>query len=360
MSVTEEEVEIDDAAGEPRGSAAQPGKGGKGKGRSRRRFAEKASHEAGFADVYDRSLHKLVGEVEAERQGRVNRLVMVFAGLFIAAVVIAAAFSLANLWVGVAMLVVLVIAASTLSMVIFLHAKRQFSSGITERVMPVIADFMPDTRYEAAITQGLDPAPFVDQGLIPDDGDIRLDHHFVGTHRTLPFEVAEARIEKRGTLGTRVLFNGLLLTIVLPEGPQGRVRLTSALGRVGTRLLGQFMDATGSGKASTGDAKFQEVFHVEASDKLAVRSTLTTEARANLLALAEAVRPQPIRCVIEDGVMLLSLPVPSAVFHRGDMMKPVTRFDRDVRALLHDATIMHRVIEILVGERHARVLQTGI
>jgi hypothetical protein len=85
------------------------------------------------------------------------------------------------------------------------------------------------------------------------------------------------------------------------------------------------------------------------------RQVLNADFRDTMVALAKAHNESAVCAGLVDGQFLLALPMRRNLFEPGSILRSVYGCEADVRDLLGQITIVHRVIDFLKGDRHERL-----
>jgi hypothetical protein len=96
------------------------------------------------------------------------------------------------------------------------------------------------------------------------------------------------------------------------------------------------------------DAAFEQTFRVYTDEPATARMLLTATVRATLMAFVEAHGKAGLRAAFADGQFTCAATT-GPLFEPGSLFRPARDLEGDVRRLLRDATIPHRLIDTLHG-----------
>jgi hypothetical protein len=312
---------------------------------------------ADFERVYAREIAPHADDMEAKRQGRVAAFYRRI-GLSVPLVALAAGalYTVGFLqgepvWSGVILVVAAVAAIFWISRPAARHREE-----LKDLVIAPVCRFLGDLEYSRAAKGGFDTGRFEEAGVVGHHNRTKLEDLFTGHHRGTGFRVVEARLRRRRrrrrSSGSSTVFKGLLFEIEVPTPFSCRILLTSDKGGLVNRMEGFFRDKFGDTAPVAFDhAGFEARYEVYSDDAAAARALMTPALLDSLVALCEAAEEKALRAAFADGRFLLALPNRKDLFEIGKLHRSLEHLEEDVRGLLAQVTLPHRVIDYLHGER---------
>jgi hypothetical protein len=175
---------------------------------------------------------------------------------------------------------------------------------------------------------------------------------FIGRHRDTGFQMVEARLRRRSGKRTREIFRGLLLDIEVPTD----FAATTLMVRDYGPLVGGLVDFvrktfTGMERITLDHPDFESRYQAYSTDPAEARRLLARPFLDTMVSLADQAGKAALNGAFHDGRFLLALPVRRDLFEIGKLHHALDRFEDDVRALLDQFTIPHRLIDHLHGDR---------
>ncbi|NBC34387.1 MAG: DUF3137 domain-containing protein [Alphaproteobacteria bacterium] len=321
-----------------------------------RPFVEQEPYEQGFARVFESEIMPSLGELEQERLARRKSFYRRLAGSIAA---VAGAVILAyGLFptVFVVPFLVLIIGA-VIAAIMVQRPVKAFGDRLRALVMPPVCRFFGDLDYEANASTGrLGLDRFRRAHIIGSYTSARIDDLFAGRHRGTGFVMAEVTVKRRQRTGknrsNRTVFRGLLFEVDVPAGFAGRVLLGRDAGGIGNALGGWFLGYfSGLNRVNFPHERFESLYEVYADDPEEAQRLITPDFADTMVALAEAYKGSPLKAAFFEGAFLLALPMRRNLFKAGSIFRPLDDCAEDLRRVLRDITIAHRLIDYLHGER---------
>lgn len=305
-------------------------------------FAEREEYETGFAAVFARDIAPGLVRLEQERRDR-RRDVAIRLGALIGMLVVLA---VAVLWAvpeHVWVLIPLVLLAAWVGHRVALAPARGFGDEVRDTVMGPLCAFVGGLQYRRDAREAIDLGRFVEAGVVPDYERDRIEDLLVGRHRGSGFAVVGAELKQAGMRGGRTVFHGLLLTIEVPQPFSGTIR-------IGWRSDPGDTESTGLTPMAVGHSGFAALFTVMADLPETVEDLLTPAFLDSLVAIADAVEGAAVRAAFFEGNFALALPTGRDLFGSGSIFHPVFAVEDDIRDLLWQIAIIHRLIDYLHGD----------
>lgn len=227
---------------------------------------------------------------------------------------------------------------------------------LKDLVIAPICHLLGDMRYSRKAKGGFDPRHFREAGVVGSYNRSKLEDLFTGRHRDTGFRMAEARLRRanRGSKrsSSRTVFKGVLFDIEVPKPFSCRVLLTADKGGLVNRMEGFFRDKFGGmAPVSFDHPAFEDRYEVYTDNAEAARALMTPALLDSLVALSEAAGEEALRAAFVNGRFLLALPNSGNLFEIGKLHRSLEHLEADVRSLLDQVTLPHRVIDYLHGER---------
>ncbi len=312
---------------------------------------------ADFEQVYAREIAPHARDMEAKRQARVAAFYRRI-GLSVPLIALAAGALYTvgflqgePLWSAIGLVVAAVAAGYWISRPAARHREE-----LKDLVIAPLCRFLGDLEYSRAAKEGFDTERFEEAGVVGHHTRTKLEDLFTGSHRATGFRMVEARLRRRRrgrrSSGSSTVFKGLLFDIEVPQSFSGRILLTTDKGGLVNRMEGFFRDTFGDTAPVAFDhPAFEARYEVYSDDAAAARALLTPALLDSLVALCEAAEKEALRAAFVDGRFLLALPSRKDLFEIGKLHRSLEHLEEDVKALLAQVTLPHRVIDYLHGDR---------
>ena len=316
-----------------------------------------ADRAADFERVYAREIAPHARDMEAKRQTRVAAFYRRI-GLSVPLIALAAGalytvgfLQSDPLWSGIG----LVVAAAAAGYWISRPATRH-REELKDLVIAPICRFLGDLEYSRTAKGGFNTGRFEEAGVVGHHNRSKLEDLFTGRHRATGFRMVEARLRRRRrgrrNSGSSTVFKGLLFDIEVPTPFSCRVLIASDKGGLVNRMEGFFRDKFGDTAPVAFDhPAFEARYEVYSDDDAAARALLTPALLDSLVALCEAAEEEALRAAFMNGRFLLALPNRKDLFEIGKLHRSLEHLEEDVRVLLAQVTLPHRVIDYLHGDR---------
>ena len=315
------------------------------------------SLSAGFDRLYARDIAPHARDMEAKRQSRVAAFYRrIGTSVPMLAVAAGALYTVGFLqsqpvWSAVILILGAVAAGFWISRPATRHREE-----LKDLVIAPICGHLGELHYNREAKGGFDPQRFEEAGVVGHYNRSKLEDLFTGRHRGTGFRMVEAKLRHasrgRRRSGSRTVFKGVLFDIEVPKPFAGRVLLTADKGGLVNRMEGFFRDKfTGMAPVSFEHAAFEARYEVYAEDAAAARVLMTPALLDSLVALCQAADKEALRAAFTDGRFLLALPNSGNLFEIGRLHRSLEHLEADVKALLDQVTLPHRVIDYLHGDR---------
>lgn len=224
---------------------------------------------------------------------------------------------------------------------------RDFAAALSARIFDHFG-----YRYSADVPTGFLDA-FSACRLLPSHDRHSLEDHVQGKARGVPFELAEATLERRVRRDKRddydLVFRGLLARYHFPKHFAGRTILRgdqgmfNALGHAG--VPGE--------RVRLEDVRFEKLFEVFSTDQVEARYLLTPAFMERFVALAERVRA-PMEAAFEGNELLLAINGRRGYFSQPSPWRDLRRSDH-LRAFVEDIALIGEIAETLKLDAVTRV-----
>ena len=312
---------------------------------------------ADFERLYAREIAPHARDMEAKRQSRVaafyRRIGVSVPMLAVAAGALYTIGFLQNqpVWSAVILIVGAVAAGYWISRPAAKHREE-----LKDLVIAPICHLLGHMRYSREGKGGFDPQRFREAGVVGHYNRAKLEDLFTGRHRETDFRMVEAKLRRtsRGSKrsSSRTVFKGVLFDIEVPKPFTCRILLTADKGGLVNRMEGFFRDKFGGmAPVSFDHSAFEDRYEVYADDAAAARALMTPALLDSLVALCEAAGEDVLRAAFVDGRFLLALPNSGNLFEIGKLHRSLDHLEADVRMLLDQVSLPHRVIDYLHGGR---------
>ena len=221
-------------------------------------------------------------------------------------------------------------------------------------VVPPLQAFLGGLEYHRKPGDRFDIERFRNTGVV---GSFRyrrskFEDLFIGRHRGTSFLAVEARLRQRQGKRHRTVFRGLLFDIEVPDQFAGTVLMVRDLGALVSGVADFVRKAfTGLARIEVGHPAFEARYQVYGEDGDEARKLLVPAFLDTMVALADQAGERALNAAFSDGRFLLALPVSRDLFEIGKLHRSLDHLEDDLRALLKQFTIAHRLIDHLHGER---------
>jgi hypothetical protein len=229
---------------------------------------------------------------------------------------------------------------------------RAFKDDLREVLIGPICKFVGDIDYVREPGGRFDHRRVRDVGAVGSYTSARIEDLFHGRYRDTAFQMAEARFVRTGSKSSTTVFKGLLFIIEPPKRFDGKVLIARDYGKVLNKIVGFF--TSDMQRVALSHAEFERAFEVYSDDPVRARLLLTPAFLENLLALSEFDGSKGLTAAFDRGDFLLALSMNRNLFEHGSIWRSAYEVETDVRELLKDVGIVHRVIDYLHGDRPAQ------
>jgi len=312
---------------------------------------------ADFERVYAREIAPHARDMEARRQGRVAAFYRRI-GLSVPLIALAAGalYTIGFLEGEPVWSTIILVVAAVAAIFWISRPAAQHREELKDLVIAPLCRFLGDLEYSRAVKDGFDTGRFEETGVVGHHTRTKLEDLFAGRHRDTGFRMVEAKLRRRRrgrrSSGSSTVFKGLLFDIEVPQSFSGRILLTTDKGGLVNRMEGFFRDTFGDTAPVAFDhPAFEARYEVYSDDAAAARALLTPALLDSLVALSEAAEETALRAAFVDGRFLLALPTRKDLFEIGKLHRSLEHLEEDVKTLLDQVTLPHRVIDYLHGDR---------
>jgi len=312
---------------------------------------------ADFEQVYAREIAPHARDMEAKRQARVAAFYRrIGLSVPLIAVIAGALYTVGFLQDQPGWSALILIVGAILAGVWIHRPAAKHREELKDLVIAPICGFLGELEYSRAAKGGFDTERFEEAGVVGHYTRSKLEDLFTGRHRETGFRMVEAKLRRRrhGRRRSRstTVFKGLLFDIEVPQSFSCRILLGSDKGGLINRMEGFFRDKFGGMEATAFEhPAFEARYEVYSDDPAAARALLAPALLDSLVALCEAAGEEALRAAFVDGRFLLAVPNRKNLFEIGKLHRPLEHLEEDVRTLLAQVTLPHRVIDYLHGDR---------
>ena len=196
-------------------------------------------------------------------------------------------------------------------------------------------------------------APYGQCGLLPGYDRASIEDHVLGEVDGVPFELAEAFLEKKVRRDKRdeydLVFRGLVARYAFPKRFAARTIVRGDRG-----FLNALGDAGAGGeRVHLEDPRFEERFDVFSSDQVEARYLLTPAFMERLVRLADA-SDGPMQAAFDGNDLLLVIDGRRGYFAQPSPWKDLRQSDH-IRAFVEDIAFIREIAEVLKLDAETRV-----
>ena len=310
---------------------------------------------ASFQPIYATQIAPKLEDLERKR--RMRRSEAYRRALISAALVLALSATTYLLGEPLAWRVILVVAVFALSglagFIWSVQPASQHREDVCQVVVPPLLAFLGGLEYHRKPTDsGIDR--FRAAGVVASHSRRSTEDLFIGRHRDTGFSMVEARLRRRSNKSAREIFRGLLLDIEVPVDFAGTTLMVRDYGSLVGGLV-DYMRKTFAGmeRITLDHPDFESRYQAYSNDPAEARRLLARPFLDTMVSLADQAGKAALNGAFHDGRFLLALPIRGDLFEIGKLHHPLDRFEDDVRTLLEQFTIPHRLIDHLHGDRPA-------
>lgn len=196
--------------------------------------------------------------------------------------------------------------------------------------------------------------PFNRCSLLPGYDRESLEDHVLGEVDGVPFELAEAFLEKRVKRDKRddydLVFRGLVARYAFPKRFEGRTIVRGDRGSFFNAMSHAGVDGE---RVHLEDPRFEEMFEVFSSDQVEARYLLTPAFMERLVKLADA-SDGPMQAAFDGGDLLLAIDGRRGYFAQPSPWKDL-RQGNHIRAFVEDIAFIREIAETLKLDAETRV-----
>ncbi|WP_421864467.1 DUF3137 domain-containing protein [Parvibaculum sp.] len=196
--------------------------------------------------------------------------------------------------------------------------------------------------------------PFNNCSLLPGYDRKSLEDHVSGEIDGVPFELAEAFLEKKVRRDKRddyeLVFRGLVARYAFPKRFSGRTVVRGDRGSI----FGALSHAGAGGeRVHLEDPRFDERFDVFSSDQVEARYLLTPAFMERLMQLADA-SDGPMRAAFDGGDLFLVIDGRRGYFAQPSPWRDLRQNDH-IRAFVEDISFIREIAEVLKLDAETKV-----
>ena len=196
--------------------------------------------------------------------------------------------------------------------------------------------------------------PFNRCDLLPGYDRETLEDHLLGEVDGVPFELAEAFLEKRVKRDKRddydLVFRGLIARYAFPKRFSGRTIVRADRGSIFNSLGHVGVDGE---RVHLEDPRFEEMFEVFSDNQVEARYLLTPAFMERLLRLA-AETGAPMQAAFDGGDLLLAIDGRRGYFSQPSAWKDLRQSDH-IRAFVEDIAFIREIAEVLKLDAETKV-----
>ncbi len=317
-------------------------------------FVEREDYEAGFAAVFARQIAPELERLEQDRLARYRdfQVRLAAVGGIVASLTVAILWLAPGLWW---VLLVLIALAAWVGNIAVMQPARGFGDRVRDVVMAPVCTFLGGIQYRRHAENAIDPKRFAEAGVVESFTSARIEDLFVGRYRETGFAVVDARLVRAGGRSRRTVFHGLLFTIEVPRPFSGHILIGRDFGKVGNTLAAWFKSFDGMRAITLDHPEFEAIYAVYADSPDTAPEVLTPVFLDSMVAIAEAAEGAAVRAAFTEGTFVLALPTGRDLFAPGSIFRSVYDCEDDIRELLWQVTIVHRLIDYLHGDDPGRL-----
>jgi hypothetical protein len=224
--------------------------------------------------------------------------------------------------------------------------ERQYRQIYKERVLPQLAAGVGNLTYRPASKDRV--TRLGAERVLPEYDVLQADDEIAGTYDGMALEIIEVRLRQRRNKKSRVVFDGLLISIALPRGLTGTTVVMTERTmweKFRTRWRGGPLEPV-----RLEHLEFEQRYEVYSTDQIEARALLTPAFMERFMALAESSAFSLPGGMAEGNLLVVALP---KAFGTGDLFEPpaywkpaggqeLVRLENDIRAVLEMAdTVIH-------------------
>ena len=327
-------------------------------------FTERAPIEAGFSAVFEAEIAPDLDRIETDRQALLKKAKW-HTGIALGITALLMVWSVMAAETGEERLVGVIVAilfGGVAAMFLWKRQSGRWGNRLTDTVMPVICRFLGDLDYDKTARKRFPLDRVQGLGLVGNHSTATLEDRLEGTYRDTPFELVEAKLQRRSSGGggdndsrTETIFKGLLMRIGVPEPVGTDIFIARELGGVGNKLGEMF--ASGGGRrmprVDFDHDAFEAAFAVYADDPDEARRIMPAGFLDTLLGIAEAEGgkkgARAMRAGFQDDSFYLALERGGPFLEVGNLTTPVHDIEDDLHSVFEDLALIRRIIDRLHG-----------
>lgn len=325
-------------------------------------FQETLPIETGFAPVFAEKIAPHLGALEGQRQelqekGKAQFKVALGIGAALAvAVLVFTGFSTGGIFGAIGVMLLALLGGSIAKG----GQSAKYTGALSDLVMPVVCDFLGDTKYEPRPAPLSQPDMLSGMGLVDLHDGARYADRISGSYRGLTFDIAESRLtqqvkEAEDKTSTKDVFDGLLLRIGLPMKATTDSLVTRNLGVVGGAMLGFLAGKDGRGMPTveTGYPPFDKDYVLHARDPEAARTLMKPALLQALMDVADSEAEggaEGFRAAFKGTDLWMALPRSRPFMEFGSINAGAASIAEELHGVFADMSLVRRVIDRLMDD----------
>ena len=309
--------------------------------------------DADLALIYKREIAPEAEALEEKRQKRVKALyrnIGISLGL---AVILAGVIYFTDLWQTYpVVLIVAIFLLCGLAFGLITQPAKSHRRDVKDLVIPPICRYLGDVEYSRKAKGQFGLERFREAGVVAAFNRSSLEDLFQGHYRETGYRMVEAKLRSRSGKRSRTVFRGLLFDIMVPQPFSCLVLMVSDKGVFGNKIIGFVREKfDGLEKIEMGHPAFEERYEVYSDDPDEAPKLLVPGFLDTMVALADAAGQDALNAAMVEGRFLLALPHKRDLFEIGKLHRPLDHLEEDLRILMEQVALPHRLIDYLHGER---------
>ncbi len=318
------------------------------------------SDDQRFEEAYATQVAPHLPELEALRQSyRKQRLntALVITAVGVAVVIATAAGFIGSGFSRIIIILVSMVGIAVGWFLVYAKYAERYRAALKERVMNVMCGLVGDMEWSGKSVGHHIVTASRDIGVVPKGNRTKVDDQFSGRYRDCEFHLIDLEVWREtnsgsdNTSSSKRVFNGLALSVSVPQQFDTRLVLDRDYGRVGNAISNWFAGFKGWRKvAFEDDPDFERAFEVRAEDEAGARELLSPGFRRIMMTLCQRFPDARLRAGFVNGEFLLSLEMKGRSFEPGNIHMPVADLEPVLRAMQAELRIGHDIIDILHGD----------
>jgi len=228
--------------------------------------------------------------------------------------------------------------------------------SVTDKVTAPLLDVLGDHSFSATASGGFPVSRLRHFGLVPKSSQADLSNRLSGSWHGTNYVMVQARLtESEIEWPSRLLFEGLLFEIEVPEPAPTRIVVGKRQGSPGNGLAGIFGPRVprAMGRVEVDHAAFRHFFDVRADDPEAAREYLPPAFLDTLIAIGKeeggADDARTLTAAFDGDRFYMALASGPGFLDLGDASKGPLDYEAAVDTVIADLRIIQRIIDRLHG-----------